>query len=253
MGVYDTRALPIYDYLHRRGHPRYAIADNFFQAAFGGLVPQPPVADRRQQRRSGRTRSTTVGPTTCTRWWTPNGMPNNYPLYVSPLGTARQGLRPDRLLRPAGRAGRRPRRGCSAATTRSTRSSPPTSRSRPGTAVARGGCRRRRTPTIGDRLSGAGVDWAWYSGGWSNANGDIGAPGWTNGAPARPASDPDAITGRGVPQLPRQAVPVPPPAVQLLRRVTRPGTAGAGRATCATRRSSSTWPSRPTRPATSSR
>jgi phospholipase C len=35
MGVYDTRALPIYEYLHRRGHPRYAIADNFFQAAFG--------------------------------------------------------------------------------------------------------------------------------------------------------------------------------------------------------------------------
>src|SRR5262245_8431183 len=35
--------------------------------------------------------------------------------------------------------------------------------------------------TIGDRLSGAGLDWAWYSGGWSNANGDVGAPGWTNG------------------------------------------------------------------------
>jgi phospholipase C len=32
-------------------------------------------------------------------------------------------------------------------------------------------------PTIGDRLSDRGVDWAWYSGGWSNANGDIGAPG----------------------------------------------------------------------------
>ena len=36
MGVYDTRALPIYSYLHRRGHPDDAIADNFFQAAFGG-------------------------------------------------------------------------------------------------------------------------------------------------------------------------------------------------------------------------
>ena len=33
---YDTRRLPIYTYLHGRHHPRYAIADNFFQAAFGG-------------------------------------------------------------------------------------------------------------------------------------------------------------------------------------------------------------------------
>jgi phospholipase C len=37
------------------------------------------------------------------------------------------------------------------------------------------------TPTIGDRLSEAGVSWAWYSGGWSNANGEVNAPGWTNG------------------------------------------------------------------------
>ena len=33
MGVYDTKRLPIYAYLHSSGHPRYAIADNFFQAA----------------------------------------------------------------------------------------------------------------------------------------------------------------------------------------------------------------------------
>jgi acid phosphatase len=37
-------------------------------------------------------------------------------------------------------------------------------------------------PTIGDRLSDAKIDWAWYSGGWSNANGDKNKPGWTNGA-----------------------------------------------------------------------
>ena len=36
MGVYDTKALPIYKYLHDKDHPDYAIADNFFQAAFGG-------------------------------------------------------------------------------------------------------------------------------------------------------------------------------------------------------------------------
>jgi phospholipase C len=36
-------------------------------------------------------------------------------------------------------------------------------------------------PTIGDRLSGKNVDWAWYSGGWDNAAGNTTGPGWTNG------------------------------------------------------------------------
>ena len=50
----------------------------------------------------------------------------------------------------------------------------------PGTAAARR-LPLQTAPTIGDRLSAKGVDWAWYSGGWSNADGDVGAPGWTNG------------------------------------------------------------------------
>src|SRR5207248_9569497 len=36
MGYYNTSALPIYTYLHSDGHPHYAIADDFFQSAFGG-------------------------------------------------------------------------------------------------------------------------------------------------------------------------------------------------------------------------
>ncbi len=36
MGYYDTHALPVYAYLHGAGHPRYAILDDLFQAAFGG-------------------------------------------------------------------------------------------------------------------------------------------------------------------------------------------------------------------------
>jgi acid phosphatase len=56
-------------------------------------------------------------------------------------------------------------------------------------------------PTIGDRLNDAGVDWAWYSGGWSNAAGNVDAPGWTNGGgPA--CSDPDAIAGAAYPNCP---------------------------------------------------
>ena len=36
MGYYDTTQLPIWRYLHSKGAPRYVVADNFFQAAFGG-------------------------------------------------------------------------------------------------------------------------------------------------------------------------------------------------------------------------
>ena len=35
-GHYDTKDLPIYQYLHSKGAPKYTIADHFFQAAFGG-------------------------------------------------------------------------------------------------------------------------------------------------------------------------------------------------------------------------
>src|SRR5260370_33191982 len=36
--------------------------------------------------------------------------------------------------------------------------------------------------TIGDELTSADGSWTWYSGGWSNADGDAAAPGWTYGA-----------------------------------------------------------------------
>ena len=51
MGHYDTKSLPIYKYLHAKHHPSYAILDNFFQSAFGGsylnhqwlIAAAPPV------------------------------------------------------------------------------------------------------------------------------------------------------------------------------------------------------------------
>src|SRR4051794_36525434 len=51
MGHYATRKLPIYRYLHRRGHQHYRIADELFQGAFGGsflnhqwlVAPPPPT------------------------------------------------------------------------------------------------------------------------------------------------------------------------------------------------------------------
>jgi phospholipase C len=57
------------------------------------------------------------------------------------------------------------------------------------------------TPNIGDRLSSANVDWAWYSGGWSNADGDVSAPGWTNGS-GTTCIDPNVRTGSVFPNCP---------------------------------------------------
>jgi phospholipase C len=62
----------------------------------------------------------------------------------------------------------------------------------PGTADA------RRLPaqsgtTIGDELSASGIDWAWYSGGWDNAAGNVGGPGWTNGTTPGTCTDPSTL------------------------------------------------------------
>ncbi len=35
-GHYDTKQLPVYEYLHKKKAPHYVVADRFFQAAFGG-------------------------------------------------------------------------------------------------------------------------------------------------------------------------------------------------------------------------
>ena len=82
MGYYDTRELPIYRYLHAPGHPHYAIADNFFQAAFGGsfLNHQWLIAARDADLpgaladRQRDDQHSVVGP---------NGLPSDYPLYTA--------------------------------------------------------------------------------------------------------------------------------------------------------------------------
>ena len=56
--------------------------------------------------------------------------------------------------------------------------------------------------TIGDTLTAAGISWAWYSGGWSNADGDVGAPGWTNGAVTGVCGDPDSSPNPAWPYCP---------------------------------------------------
>jgi phospholipase C len=179
MGAYNTKALPIYAYLHANGHPHYAIADAFFQAAFGGsflnhqwlVAAQSPVFVGAPN---------DAGPNDLHSVVDANGMPNNYPFYASPLGTS---VKDSNLTAscspPAGRPPTPAGVECGDFAVNTTQ--PWYQPYSPGTADA-----RRLPPlknlTIGDELTAKKVSWAWYSGGWSNADGDVGAPGWTNGS-----------------------------------------------------------------------
>src|SRR3954470_17886235 len=171
MGTYATKALPIYRYLHAPGHPRYAIEDRFFQAAFGGsflnhqwlvAAATPEFYDAPADGGANDQHSIVD----------PNGMPTSYPLYKSPLGSAAK----DGALTQACPAAPGVTCGDWAVNTIQPAFQPYA----PNTAAARR-LPPQRGRTIGDRLSAKGIDWAWYSGGWSNAAGAVNAPGWTNG------------------------------------------------------------------------
>jgi acid phosphatase len=198
MGQYDTKALPIYKYLHAKGHPGYAIADDFFQAAFGGsflnhqwlVAATTPVFPSAVNDGSPNDLHSIVDT---------NGMPNNYPFYASPLGTA---VKDNALTAscnpPAGRPATPGGVECGDFAVNTIQ--PFYQPYSPGTADAKR-LPPLTTPTIGDALTRAKVSWAWYSGGWSNANGDTTGPGWTNGTgPA--CSDPNVNRSAVYPNCP---------------------------------------------------
>jgi phospholipase C len=182
-GYYDTRQLPIYKYLHSRGAPNYAIADRFFQSAFGGSFlnhqwliaaasPTFPGATPDQHSLLDA-----------------NGMPISYPPLYNATSTVR-----DTALTQACPATNGLLCGDFAVNTIQPTYQPfssPTALKLPPQTHA----------TIGDRLSQRRISWAWYSGGWSNADGDIDAPGWTNGSGPN-CSDPNATTGATFPNCP---------------------------------------------------
>jgi phospholipase C len=190
-GVYDTRALPIYQYLHGKKHPSYVIADNFFQAAFGGsflnhqwlVAAATPVFANAVQDGGADDLHSKVdsnGMPTKTDFYTPTGDVKDAQLTSKCDGLGKPGL----LC------------GDFAINTIQPFDQPYA----PGTADARR-LPPLTNPTIGDRLSAKGVDWAWYSGGWSNADGDVNAPGWTNGA-GPTCSDPAALANATYPNCP---------------------------------------------------
>jgi len=184
MGYYDTTALPIYTYLHSPAHPHYAIADDFFQSAFGGsfLNHQWLVA--------AASPTWSGAPATQHSIIDSNGMPNNYALYHA-TGTVRDGA----LTQVCPSAV--PGRACGDYAVNTIQPTYQPTSSNPIKLPPQTGA------TIGDELSAAGVSWAWYSGGWSNADGDAGAPGWTNGN-GTTCADPDSTPNPVFPYCPNK-------------------------------------------------
>ena len=174
MGVYNTRALPIYQYLHANGHPHYAIADNFFQAAFGGsfLNHQWLIA--------ARTPFYPNPPANLHSLVDSAGFPrNNYPLYNPLAGATYRDsdltVTCDSPVKPGGAC------GDWAVNTMQPTNEPF------GTFGDK--LPVQNAVTIGDELSAGGVSWSWYAGGWDNATGNTTGAGWTNG-PGPTCSDP---------------------------------------------------------------
>ncbi len=198
MGHYDTKALPIYRYLHGAGAPHYVIADHFFQSAFGGsflnhqwlVAAASPVFANADK--SG-------GPDDLHSVVDLNGFPMPYPLYTPelPNGIAKavDGVLTAKCDQPGLPKGLLC--GDYAINTMQPTYQPYS----PGTLPAKR-LPPQSHPTIGDRLSAKGVDWAWYSGGWSNANGDVGGPGWTNGTTQGTCADPNANAKSVYPNCP---------------------------------------------------
>jgi acid phosphatase len=175
MGYYDTKSLPIYRYLHEGGHPHYAIEDDFFQGAYGGsflnhqwlVAAAAPVYPN--------------APANLHSILDSNGFPNSsYPLYT-PTGTVS-----DQALTAVCPAPKNLACGDYAVNTIQPSSWPFSSPTAAKVPLQTGN-------NIGDELTKAGLSWAWYSGGWTNAIGDQNGPGWTNGN-GPTCSDPNSST-----------------------------------------------------------
>ncbi len=165
MGVYDTKALPIYRWLHSKRAPHYAILDNFFQGAFGGsfLNHQYLIAARAPEDPNA--------PANLHSQVDASGFPTSrYPLYKPQPGATYKDS-DFTVTCPSPVAGL----ACGnwAVNTMQPSFEP------------FGTFGEKLVPqshaTIGDRLTAKGIGWGWYAGGWDDATGNVGGPGWTNG------------------------------------------------------------------------
>jgi acid phosphatase len=187
-GFYDTKSLPIYVYLHGDGAPHYAIADDFFQAAFGGsfLNHQWLIA--------AATPTWPGAPDSRHAIIDSNGMPTATVLYT-PTGPVNDTGTP--LIQQCNLPTTNPNFDCGDAAVNTIQPAFQPFRGSPQLPPQTG-------KTIGDELTATGVSWAWYSGGWSNADGDVGGPGWTNGTTPGTCADPNSIPNPSYPYCPNK-------------------------------------------------
>ena len=159
MGQYDTRSLPIYQYLHGRQAPNYVIADHFFQGAFGGsfLNHQYLVAARAPVDTAAGPGGAQAGLHSMVD---SNGFPNSsYPLY-HPATTVK-----DAQLTQACGPDANPNVACGDYAVNTIQ---------PSNAPFGSGAQLpliddTKYPNIGDELSAKDVSWNWYAGGWDDA------------------------------------------------------------------------------------
>ncbi len=174
MGQYDTTQLPVYKWLHEKGHPDYVIADDFFQGAFGGsflnhqyLIAAQPPSDPNAPAAQHSLLDTA-------------GFPNKtYQLYIPQL-TATYKDSDFTVTCPAPLANL----ACGNYAVNTMQPAFEPSGTFGDKLVV------QTNPTIGDRLSAKGIDWAWYAGGWADAAGLKNDPGYSNG-PGPTCSNPN--------------------------------------------------------------
>lgn len=188
MGFYDTTTLPIYVFLHSPAHPHYAIADDFFQGAFGGsfLNHQWLIA-------AATPTDTNANIAALHSIIDSKGMATSTPLYHT------SGTKDAQLIQACSLPTTNPNFGCGDQAVNTIQPPYQPTSSNPVKLSPQTG------KTIGDELTAGGVSWAWYSGGWSNADGDIGAPGWTNGSAASgTCADPNSFANPAFPFCPNK-------------------------------------------------
>jgi len=176
MGQYDTTQLPIYEWLHEKKHPGYVIADNFFQAAFGGsfLNHQYLIAAQAPFDANAPATQHSLVDSAGYPWR------STIPLYtpILPVQQYRDGDFTVPCPAP------KPGLACGNYAVNTMQPSFEPSGTFGDKLVA------QTAPTIGDRLTAKGVDWAWYAGGWADAAGEKNSPGYTNG-PGPTCSNPN--------------------------------------------------------------
>lgn len=206
----ETTKLPLYKYLHNPSSSvKYAILDNFFHAAWGGsfLSHQWLIAARTPVWLNAVNDGSAIDLHSVVDI---NGMPNSFgsnnkyaPLfYSSPTPLLVLDNKLTASCSPG--AGRGPTPSDAICGDYVVNTIQPIQQPyKPGTQIF------KRLPlqthaTIGDRLSAKRVSWAYYAGGWSNANGNYNDPGWTNGDPKlRKCSDPNTNSSALFPFCPK--------------------------------------------------